>query len=124
MGLLSWWYSTGWVHQLVGFRERIAKIYDYFSIDLLVRTLFAPFRQISAGGVSGPMSVRIRAFFDKLISRFIGMFMRILMIIIGSVWIVVTALLEVIKLILWPLVPVLPVLGLVMAFTGWIPWQI
>ena len=55
---------------------KLVSVFDYFSIDLLVRTWFAPFRQISAGAVDGPIGVQIRAFFDRLISRTIGGIVR------------------------------------------------
>lgn len=72
VGLLSWWYGAGWVAEAKRVRERIASTADYFSIDLLVKTLFSPFRQISAGKVNGPLGVKWRAFVDRLISRCIG----------------------------------------------------
>ena len=124
VGLLSWWYSEGWARRFKNLSEQIAKAYDYFSIDLLTKTLFSPFRQISAGGVSGPMSVRMRAFFDNLISRFIGAFMRIIMIVVGVLWIMIVSIIGFLRLVIWPFIPVLPMLGLMMVFTGWIPWQI
>ncbi|MET0979649.1 MAG: hypothetical protein ABWX90_00140, partial [Candidatus Saccharimonadales bacterium] len=57
IGTLSWWYGAGWRQRLAMLRERLANTIDYFSIDLLARTLFSPFRQISAGKVNGPIGV-------------------------------------------------------------------
>ena len=75
---LSWWYGAGWKARLFAIREKLAASYDYFSIDLLAKTMFSPFRQISAGRVSGPIGAQIRAFFDRLISRIIGSIVRTL----------------------------------------------
>lgn len=69
VALLSWWYGSGVLRMFRTVQMKFASLLDYFSIDLLARTLFAPFRQISAGGVSGPIGLQIRAFFDQLISR-------------------------------------------------------
>ena len=104
-------------------KERLASTMDYFSIDLLLRTLFSPFRQISAEKPGGSLSVQMHAFFDRLISRIIGMIVRLGMVIIGTVAILVYALLGVIGLIMWALVPLLPVVGILLFVSGWLPWM-
>lgn len=124
VGLLSWWYGAGWVAEARRVRERIASIADYFSIDLLARTLFSPFRQISAGRVDGPLAIKWRAFVDRLISRIIGALMRTILIVIGIVSITVAAVIGCISLVIWLAVPVLPFVGCVMMFIGWVPsWR-
>jgi hypothetical protein len=99
-------------------------LYDYFSFDLLLKTLFAPFRQISAGRVRGPIGVQIRAWFDKLISRIIGGVVRSMVIVIGAVAMVVAAVIGLARIVLWPIVPLLPVIGFLLATSGWVPWKI
>ena len=101
---------------------KLVSVFDYFSIDLLVRTWFAPFRQISAGAVDGPIGVQIRAFFDRLISRTIGGIVRCFMIIFGIVALAVTAVVGLVFIVAWALVPVLPLLGAGLAIVGWLPW--
>ncbi len=101
---------------------KLVSVFDYFSIDLLVRTWFSPFRQISAGAVDGPIGVQIRAFFDRLISRTIGGIVRSFMIIFGIVALAVTAAAGLVFIIAWALVPVLPLLGVGLAIVGWLPW--
>ena len=124
VGLLSWWYSSGWVSEARRVRERIASAADYFSIGLLAKTLFSPFRQISAGRVDGPIGVKWRAFVDRLISRCIGALVRTFMIVIGIIWIATVAIIGVIALGLWLLVPAFPVIGIIMMIVGWVPsWR-
>src|SRR6476620_3998612 len=101
----SWWYGTGWLAQFTKLRQRIEASYDYFSIGLLIRTLFAPFRQISAGRVNGPIGIKIRAFADRLISRVIGAFVRTILIFVGIVWMIVVVLIGALMLLLWLFVP-------------------
>ncbi|HEY5695709.1 MAG TPA: hypothetical protein VIQ80_02645 [Candidatus Saccharimonadales bacterium] len=122
VGLLGWWYSRGWALQAVGLREKMLSALDYFSIDLLFKTLFSPFRQISAGKVRGPLGVQMRAFFDRLISRAIGGMIRITMIIVGGVAIFLYGVLGAVWLVLWGIMPFLPVVGMVLFMMGWIPW--
>ena len=123
VGLLSWWYGAGWVAEARRVRERIASIADYFSIDLLVRTLFSPFRQISAGSIRGPLGVQIRAWFDRLLSRTIGAIVRLVMIVVGAIALLIAALSGLIIVLIWSIIPLLPAVGLVMTLAGWIPWK-
>ena len=102
--------------------ERLVATTDFFSIGLLARTLFAPFRQISAGGVRGPLGVQMRAFFDRLISRLIGAMVRTAMIFTGCVAVALQALCGGIIAVGWLFVPALPLVGVVLTVIGWLPW--
>jgi hypothetical protein len=123
VGILSWWYGEGWKQRVVMQREKLASTMDYFSIDLLLRTFFSPFRQISAGKVNGPLGVQLRAFSDRLISRMIGAMVRLFMIIIGMLAILLYIVIGAAWLIIWAFVPFLPVIGLVLFLAGWMPWM-
>ena len=98
--------------------ERLARVNDRYSITLLLSTLFSPFRQISAGSVRGPLGVQLRAWADRLLSRFIGAGIRSVLILIG----VVAACFEVIfgflRFALWPLLPLLPLIGIGWSIVG------
>ena len=122
VGFFAWWYGAGWWRRITTVWGKLVSVFDYFSIDLLVRTWFAPFRQISAGAVDGPIGVQIRAFFDRLISRTIGGIVRSFMIIFGIVVLTVTAAAGLVFIIAWALVPMLPLLGAGFAIVGWLPW--
>lgn len=122
VGLFSWWYGAGWRQRGVFLREQLAAMADYFSIDLLLRTLFNPFRQISAGGVRGPLGVQVHAFFDRVISRCIGAMIRSAIIVIGAIGLVLHAVIGCVMLVAWLFVPLLPLAGLILWFIGWMPW--
>lgn len=124
LGTLSWWYGAGWRQRLTMLKERLANTVDYFSIDLLLRTLFLPFRQISAGHVNGPLGVKFRAFLDRIISRMIGGLIRSTMIIFGTAAIVVHSIVGGIVLVIWAFIPLLPVIGLILFTAGWMPWNL
>ncbi|CAN5367763.1 hypothetical protein BH10PAT4_BH10PAT4_3210 [soil metagenome] len=121
VGILSWWYGDGWRKRAGIIGRRIARTNDYFSVGLLLTTLFAPFRQISAGSVDGSMSVQLRAFFDKLISRIIGAIVRTFMILFGLVLMVLQIILGAVVLSIWVFVPIFPVFGLLLFVIGWVP---
>ena len=120
--LLVWWYTDGWLRRFRALTERMDSLMDFFSIDLLLKTLFSPFRQISAGRVDGAIDVQLRAFFDRLISRIIGAFVRLVMIVVGSVAIFAGFLMDVLLLLLWGFVPLLPLVGFALFMLGWLPW--
>lgn len=124
VGLLQWWYGAGIKTQLVRMTNRISGMYDYFSIDLLARSLFAPFRQISATRVRGSFDAQFRAFIDRLVSRAVGTVMRFALIIIGIIGIVCIVLISVVWIVCWVVLPLAPVVGIVLALIGWVPWKI
>lgn len=124
IGLMSWWYGRGWRDAAMRAGRRLMSLEDYFSIDLLLRTLFSPYRQISASKVQGALGVQMRAFFDRLISRLIGAMIRLVTILIGLVAIVIYAVIGLLVLVLWAVVPLLPIAGIVLFVSGWIPWNL
>jgi len=125
VGILSWWYGNGWVARIQATKDRLASSADFFSLGLLVSTIFAPFRQISAGKVSGSIGDQMRAFLDRTISRFVGAAVRIFMIIFGLITMFFQIIFGIIVIIVWPIIPLFIVIGLIMTVIGWVPqWTI
>jgi hypothetical protein len=118
VGILTWWYGDGWRQRVWMMKDRIAGSSDFFSIELLVATLFSPFRQISAGRVDGPATVQIRALFDSLISRVIGGIVRIFMLLVGVAYIAFQVITGIIVLAVWAVVPLFPIGGLILTVVG------
>lgn len=116
--LLRWWYGDGLRGRVRMIANRLDGTLDYFSIDLLIKTLFSPFRQISAGRVDGPLGVQMRAMIDKLFSRVIGALVRLMILIFGGITIAVQVLLGVVLIIAWAILPAAPVIGVVMSVMG------
>lgn len=115
VALLEWWYGDGWRGQWRQIGERMMSTAQFFSLQLLANTLFQPYRQISVGTVKGPANVILRAFIDRLVSRFIGFLLRMTIIIVGLIVIAVIGLVSVLWVIAWPLLPLGPVIGVIMA---------
>ena len=108
--LLSWWYGRGWSGEAVRTGKQVQAMLDFFSVGLLARTLFDPFRQIDATPrVSGP---RQQAFFDQLFSRIMGFIIRSFTIITGFIVAAGVGLFSLLQLIVWPLLPFTPLIGL------------
>lgn len=114
----SWWYGAGLRSAVAGIGRRAQRPLDDFSVGLLLRTLFAPFRQIDAGGVRGSLDVQIRAWFGREFSRFFGAGLRTIMIIIGLIGAALSALLSIVWLVIWFALPIVPVLTIVLWLGG------
>lgn len=122
-GMTIWWYTSGWRQCLERIKGRIEATLDFFSIGLLIKTLFAPFRQISAGRTRGPLNVQVQAFFDRLVSRVIGMVVRLLMIMAGSLIVVVNVAVGFVVIAAWAIIPLMPIIGLGLFLLEWMPWS-
>jgi hypothetical protein len=123
VGMLNWWYTDGWKARRQTSGRQLIGVAGFFSIGQLASTLFSPFRQISAGQVNGPAGVQLRAFFDQLLSRVVGLVIRTLFIVAGLLIMALLALIEFLIIVLWLIVPLLPVVGCIMAVIGWMPWK-
>jgi len=125
VGILSWWYGKGWVSRVHMINSRLKISVDTFSIGLLFKTLFNPFRQISADATGRSLSEKMRAFFDRLLSRVIGFIVRSFMICFGFIFIALQALFGIFILMAWLVLPLLPLFGLIAMAVGWSPqWTI
>jgi len=125
VGLLGWWYGAGFSNRIAYSKSQLANVLAMFSVGQLLRTLFAPFRQISAGNSNGSsMATFFQAFLDKTMSRFVGAVARTLTIIAGLVSLLGLVIYRVIVVILWVLTPLIAVGFIVLAIIGWVPsWQ-
>lgn len=118
VSLFKWWYSDGLRQRALAMGVRLDGVIDYFSIDLLLKTLFQPFRQDGTGKVDGPLDAQLRAFADKMISRVLGAIIRTVILVLGLVAITIYALAFCFSLILWAVVPLLPIIGAVLMSLG------
>lgn len=121
VGIISWWYSAGWIGQLRRMFSQLTVTASYFSIGQLFATLFSPFRQISAGKVNGSIAVQFRAFFDQSISRVIGAIVRLVTILAGTILLMIQLVFDLVIAVVWLALPVLPIVGLILFVIGWVP---
>ena len=118
--MFLWWYAHGWLIFIKHLRSTLTNITDFFSMSSLVRTLFKPYRQISANSASNSASLDLRfhMFLDRLISRAVGFVSRLVLLIAGTAIIVIGGVFSIILIILWPLIPILPTIGIILTVTG------
>lgn len=120
VGIISWWYGKGFLNRIRLAKDRLRFTADKFSIDLLLRTLFNPYRQISAYAVGTSFAEKVRAYFDRLLSRIIGTIVRSFMIIFGVIILLLLVIFSLLILVLWFVIPMLPIIGLILMATGWL----
>lgn len=102
--LLRWWYAAGWISALRNIIDWPSNVQRHFSMPILLRTLFAPWRRI----VSPPghsFDAKVRAALDNLISRIIGSIVRLMVLLAAAILMVISFSLAVATVILWPLLP-------------------
>jgi hypothetical protein len=121
VGILSWWYGNGWLGRIRIVNDRLKSSADFFSVGLLVKTLFSPYKQISAGSVGGSIGDRMHAFFDRLLSRVIGAIVRTFTILSGLIVMLFQGIFGVLILLAWLIIPLMPIIGLILWVIGWVP---
>jgi hypothetical protein len=106
----TWWYGDGWARAAKGSIGLVKKVELSFSIGVLLRTLFAPWKMIiSPSGRS--LEDKFRAGLDNLVSRTVGFFVRIFSLITAVIMMGVAGFAGVVIAISWPLIPFLVVIS-------------
>ena len=119
VSFVQWWYGRGFKGYLANFLDRLKDAADFFSIRLLVRNFFAPFRQIATEKHNNlPLNERLHAWADLLISRLVGATIRFFLLIIGTIFLIIRAAAGLIVMILWPLAPLVLVYSVMLYIRG------
>ena len=118
--MFFWWYVSGWNVFIKKVRNWFSSVADFFSMDSLIRTLFKPYRQISAevAGDGASLDLKFQMFLDRLISRIVGFFSRLILLLTGIMMIIVGGIISLILIILWPFIPLLPIAGIILTTMG------
>lgn len=107
-----WWYGPGWALAFNRMSHKLHGIVQIFSVNILLRTLFAPWRRIiTYPGAS--LDAHFRAMIDNLVSRFIGFLVRITVLFSAAITALVFGFFALIGCILWPLLPLLVIVSIV-----------
>lgn len=114
--LWQWWYRYGWQAAARALLRLLHATLHNFSVPVLVRTLFAPWKQtVNVAGPNTPLPVRLQWWVGNQVSRFLGAFIRIIVLGVAIVFLTATAITGGVLLLLWPFAPVAVVGGFIMA---------
>ena len=104
----AWWYGPGWLGAFRGAFDWVRAVQAAFSIDILLKTLFSPWKRIVViGGRS--LDAKFHAAIDNLISRVIGFFVRLIVLFAAVIIISLAAIAGLVLAVLWPLLPLISV---------------
>lgn len=114
---LRWWYGPGWVDAWRKAGFLVVGIERAFSITILLKTLFLPWKQIvSLPGRS--IEEKIKAGIDNLISRMVGFFARLTALLAALVLGALCAVVGFLAAVLWPLLPLVFIYLVFRSFVG------
>lgn len=100
-----WHYTKAWADMIRIVRNYLWFIANFFSIVLLARTLFSPWRRLSVSGGKGGEESVIGAFLINVLMRGIGFLARGFVIFLGVLSLIATVFLALICAVLWVLLP-------------------
>ena len=85
--------------------------YNFFSLPVLVKTLFAPWQRIQEGKRRAGFHVEdiAEAFVTNLVMRFVGFLIRVIFIVIGTAVVLFVSWIGVLIIILWTVLPAVAV---------------
>jgi hypothetical protein len=102
-----WHYSKAISNLVLSLKEIVIFIPRFFSIPILFRTLFAPWRRLGEGYTKGfDPGAFFQTFLLNLILRIVGFVMRLLTISIALILLVLGVMLSLLVLLIWILFPV------------------
>lgn len=108
LGLFSWWYGAGWKGTLGATNRRLSTLADMFSLNILLRTLFAPWKRVvTYPGAS--FDAKLRAIGDNLVSRAVGFTVRLFVLLAAAVSFITIIITSLVEMVMWPLLPFLAV---------------
>lgn len=105
---VRWWYGRGWAGALANIKGRAEALSDMFSVSILLRTLFSPWRRIITYPGAG-IDAHMKAMVDNLVSRFIGFLVRVTVLISAGLVFLLLIVLSALELVLWPFWPLIAI---------------
>lgn len=119
LAFFQWWYTRGWVEAFKHLKSKLKFLSEFFSLGLLVRTLFKPWRQLNWQVMSDAAAgQRMKVWLDNLVSRFVGLGVRSLTLLFALISFVVVGVFSLALLIIWPALPLL-IFVLIAKGLGW-----
>lgn len=105
---ISWWYGAGWGGTVKQTSRHLADLSQNFSISILVKTLFAPWKQLDAfKGVNQTLGDQFHRSIDKTISRFVGFMVRSMTLFAAIISVLILLIFRLVWIALWPCLPLL-----------------
>jgi hypothetical protein len=108
----SWWYGQELAYIWRSAGNIIRNVFQTFSISVLLRTLFSPWKRDAYSAENVSLDVRMHLALDNLISRGIGFIIRIFTILTGLIFTVFAMVIMLVVILFWLCLP-LVIIGLI-----------
>jgi len=115
--MMRWWYTRGWALCLTRTQARGRRVAQNFSAGQILGSLFAPWRQIVAGGGRN-IQERLQDAVSNGVSRLVGFVIRFFVLLASGVIFIGIGVFGVVEVVAWPLVPLALAVCLVRGVTG------
>lgn len=104
--ILGWWYGAGLKDLVKCFKKTFESTNDFFSVGLLFKSLFQPFRQtLTDIQYKRTLGQKIG---DALVSRAVGFIVRGSLIFIGGLAVLFEIIILCLAVVAWPFLPLVP----------------
>ncbi len=115
-GFILWWLYEIPHLIIVTSLKTGRKLFSFFSVDLLFRTLFLPWKRDEVDTTNMALDDKLRVYLMNLVSRLVGAVVRSFTILIGLLAISLTYILGVVSLVGFLGLPILGVLIIILSF--------
>jgi hypothetical protein len=113
----GWWYGAGWRLLARNMQKRMRGLARMFSVSILVRTIFAPWKRIITYPGKG-LDAQMHAMADNMVSRLVGFTIRVFVLIAAGITLLLGGILSMVELVAWPLLPIAAIVLLVKGIMG------
>ena len=112
-----WWYGTGFSDTVMRARRLVIATAQIFSVKILIMTLFSPWKRIVTES-DGSLDMMLKSIGDNAVSRAVGFFVRSIVLFTGLILIIISSVVGLAIVVVWPLLPIGVALSLFMALFG------
>lgn len=106
-GYFYWWYGAGLEQSWQIAVAVLYEVADIFSLDILVKTWLAPWKNDVLSAQNIALSDQIKLWEQNLASRLVGFFVRSVIIFLAVISLAILTILLAIGLVIWLIVPAL-----------------
>lgn len=115
LAFIKWWYTSGWHKTFKRAGNYLSDNLRMFSVETLLKNLFDPWKRITTSPGSG-INAHAQAFMDNAVSRMVGFFVRIFVLLAALISSILFVLIGLIEIVIWPLLPPAVIVFLILGF--------
>lgn len=114
---VEWYYIDKSLEILKKWKNRIVLYFDYFSISVLIKTFFSPWKRVTEDyGRGFDIKKIVETLLFNIMSRIIGAIIRLFFLIIGLIFEIIIIISGFLFFILWIIFPILFLIGIYYSF--------